>query len=71
LTAPRPLVLLTCHTPGFTPERLRAMAAEALAGTDPDRGGAAECRVAARPLTLRDVSGRQLPSGVVVRCEPA
>jgi len=53
-------LLLTCHTPGFTPERLGAMTAEALG---PGEAGA----IPAETLRLQDAGGRFLPSGVVVR----
>ena len=61
LTRPRRrLLLLTCHTPGFEPARLEQMMAAAL-GTD--CGGAFD----SRPLAIRAVTGRELPSGAMVR----
>ncbi|NQU25165.1 MAG: class I SAM-dependent methyltransferase [Candidatus Nealsonbacteria bacterium] len=54
----RRFVLLTCHTPGFDPGRLKTMTAEALGESAP---------LTASHLTLRSVTGRELPSGVVVR----
>jgi 23S rRNA (cytosine1962-C5)-methyltransferase len=60
----RRFMLLTCHTPDFEPARLRRMMAEALAQTaDPGGGGPID----AQPLTIRAATGRELPSGVVVR----
>jgi len=56
----RRLLLLSCHTPGFGPERLRAMLGEAL-GDDPP--GAIE----AGPLEIRTPDGRTMPCGSVVR----
>ena len=58
----RQFMLLTCHTPGFPPARLREMMAEALG--EEDRGA-----VSARELTIRAATGRELPSGVAVRWE--
>ena len=61
LTTPRPcFMLLTCHTPGFEPDRLGRMLAAALA--DADCG-----TLDARPLTIRAATGRELPSGAAVR----
>jgi 23S rRNA (cytosine1962-C5)-methyltransferase len=57
----RQFMLLTCHTPGFDPERLLQMMTDALGN---DAG-----MVAARGLTIRSADGRQLPSGVVARWE--
>lgn len=63
LTAPRPrFMLLTCHTPGFTPVRLREMMGEAMNRAGPGT-------ITAAPLTLRAASGLELPSGVSVRWE--
>jgi 23S rRNA (cytosine1962-C5)-methyltransferase len=63
LTLPRRrFLLLTCHTPGFSPERLRELVAEALGGAG---------RLTARPLVLRTAAGRELSAGVVVRWEEA
>ena len=56
----RRFMLLTCHTPGFEPTRLERMMAAALA---PDAGGTLD----ARPLAIRAVTGRELPSGAMVR----
>ncbi|MGD0900912.1 MAG: hypothetical protein ABR915_24020, partial [Thermoguttaceae bacterium] len=61
LTDPqRRLMLLSCHTPGFSPQRLRELVAEALG----ENG-----RITAEPLVLRTADGRQLPSGAAVRWE--
>ncbi len=56
----RRFMLLTCHTPGFDPQRLRRMMIEAL-------GDADESTCTAGQLTLRAATGREMPSGVVVR----
>jgi 23S rRNA (cytosine1962-C5)-methyltransferase len=53
-------ILLTCHTPGYSPARLQAMMAETLGETG--SGG-----IDAQPLLLCTAAGRALPSGVVVR----
>lgn len=55
-------ILLTCHTPEFGPARLKAMLADALENMDSKNTFAA-------PMTIRAATGRQLPSGVVVRWE--
>jgi len=61
LTAPRrQFMLLTCHTPGFTPSRLRELMAETIGQSG---------RITAGPLVLRTADGRELPSGAVVRWE--
>jgi 23S rRNA (cytosine1962-C5)-methyltransferase len=61
LMSPSPrFLLLTCHTPGFTPARLRKMVCDIL-------GEPAGAQVAAEPLVLRDSAGRELPCGTVVR----
>lgn len=60
----RQFILLTCHTPEFGPSRLKAMLAEALENS----GGG---KVSAASMTTRAATGRQLPSGVVVRWERA
>ena len=57
----RHFILLTCHTPGFDPGRLKRIAIEAF-GND---GGT----IVARELTIHSVTGRELPSGVVLRWE--
>jgi 23S rRNA (cytosine1962-C5)-methyltransferase len=58
LTAPRPrFVLLTCHTPGFSPARLQNLLATAF--------GSAQ--VVAAPLVLVASTGQALPSGVAAR----
>ncbi len=54
----RRFVLLTCHTPGFDSARLEGMMNDAFG----PKG-----RVTGNPLTVRAVSGRPMPSGVVVR----
>jgi 23S rRNA (cytosine1962-C5)-methyltransferase len=59
----RRFMLLTCHTPGFGPQRLCAMMAEGL-------GLASETDVEADRLCLRTAAGRELSSGVVVRWAP-
>ena len=51
----RRYILLTCHTPGFGPERLEEMLEEACG----DDGN-----VSAGPLTVRSIDGREMPSGV-------
>ena len=59
LTAGRlQFMLLTCHTPAYEPETLRDMLLEAIGG-----GGA----VVARQLAIPSSTGRELPSGAVVR----
>lgn len=57
--ANRQFILLTSHTPGFGPTRLKNLLDEAL---DDEAGFST-----AGPMVLRDASGRELPSGVVVR----
>jgi 23S rRNA (cytosine1962-C5)-methyltransferase len=56
----RRFMLLTCHTPLFGPARLRQMMLKALGETDPGT-------VSAAALTIRSATGREMPSGVVVR----
>jgi 23S rRNA (cytosine1962-C5)-methyltransferase len=59
LTAGRlQFMLLTCHTLPYEPEMLRAMMLEAIGG---------EGDVVARQLTIHSSTGRELPSGAVVR----
>jgi 23S rRNA (cytosine1962-C5)-methyltransferase len=53
-------ILLTCHTPGFGPERLSAMLCEHFSSTNPEN-------VEGRSLVLRDGSGRDFFGGAVVR----
>jgi 23S rRNA (cytosine1962-C5)-methyltransferase len=61
LTASRPrFVLLTCHTPGFSPNRLRELFTNAFATTAP-------AHIDAAPLMLVASNGRSMPSGVVAR----
>ena len=60
----RRFLLLTCHTPGYTSERLRQMTAEALGGPP---GGSDDGHVTAGALTIRAATGRKLPCGVAVR----
>lgn len=55
-------LLLTCHTPGYTPARLEAMIKD-VAGAAPLR------RIEGQTLVLRDAAGRILPSGVAVCVE--
>lgn len=63
LTANRPrFLLLTCHTPGYAPERLATMIKEAAGGVSPGR-------IDARAVFLRTASGRALPSGVAAYVE--
>jgi 23S rRNA (cytosine1962-C5)-methyltransferase len=53
-------LLLTCHTPGYTPRVLSDLVERTWD----------ECRArppAAEPLELRTADGRELPAGVVVR----
>jgi 23S rRNA (cytosine1962-C5)-methyltransferase len=60
LTAPRPrFVLLTCHTPGFSPARLRELLVDAF--------GLQQDEIAAAPLVLSTPAGRELPSGTMAR----
>lgn len=57
----RRFILLTCHTPGFDPPRLKRLMTDALEG--PDEG-----TVTALGLILRSAAGgRELPAGVVAR----
>ena len=56
----RRFMLLTCHTPGFDPRQLKQMMAESI---DDATGG----RYAAGRMTIRSATGREMPSGVVVR----
>ena len=58
-TGRRRWLLLTCHTPEFDLPRLASLVSETL--------GAGH--VTAEPLTLQAVTGRRLPSGVVVGWE--
>ncbi len=58
LTIPRPrFILLTCHTPGFLPARLRKLLSAAFGSAHVD----------ALPLALVASTGRTLPSGFVAR----
>ncbi|RME51510.1 MAG: hypothetical protein D6790_19875 [Caldilineae bacterium] len=52
-------LLLSCHTPGFTPITLHNLVME----TVPDRGGAVEYG----EMTVQDQTGRALPSGAYAR----
>jgi 23S rRNA (cytosine1962-C5)-methyltransferase len=64
LTAGRPrFMLLTCHTPGYDPESLRAMVQE--------HCGFNCGRIDAGAVVIRASDGRAMPSGVVVRWEDA
>ena len=56
----RRFMLLTCHTPGFDPERLGRMMTEAL-------GDAGQGTCDATELTIRAATGREMPGGVAVR----
>jgi 23S rRNA (cytosine1962-C5)-methyltransferase len=59
LTGPRrQFMLLSCHTPGFSPSRLGELLAEALGPAG---------RITVGPLVLRSVDGRELPSGAVAK----
>lgn len=63
LTAGRTrFLLLTCHTPGFGPERLERMLRDAL-------GESRTARITAAPLAIRAATGRELGCGVVARWE--
>ncbi len=55
-------LLVTCHTPGFTADRLRRMVLEAMGDTE--RG-----HVMAAPLVLETAAGRRLASGTTARWE--
>ncbi|MDY0170775.1 MAG: class I SAM-dependent methyltransferase [Thermoguttaceae bacterium] len=57
-------LLLTCHTPGFGPERLGEMTRAAFGAAEPGV-------MAAEPLTLASASGRLLPAGAAVRWHAA
>ncbi len=60
LTGGRPrFLLLTCHTPGFGPERL----ADLLTGAFSSLAGS----ITAHPLTLATASSRHLPAGAAAR----
>ncbi len=56
----RRFMLLTCHTPGYDPSRLKGMMVEAMGQSD-------EGTTTAGPLTLQTATGRKMPSGVFVR----
>jgi 23S rRNA (cytosine1962-C5)-methyltransferase len=59
LTTGQPrFILLTCHTPGFSPARLRELLAS----------GFGSARVDAAPLALVASTGRTLSGGVMARC---
>ena len=58
----RRFVLLSAHTPEFSPGKLRDVMLQSMGQTDPGRATAAE-------LTIPDAAGRKLPSGAVVRWE--
>ena len=61
LTTPRPqFVVLTCHTPGYSPARLRELLASGFGLASPER-------VEAAPLVLTASTGQTLLSGVVAR----
>lgn len=57
------VIVLTCHTPGFTPIVLRELLEDAFG-----RGRA--LRYEGGELTVRSASGRELPSGVFCRALP-
>ena len=56
----RRFMLLTCHTPEFTPRRLEEILQDALGDSD-------EGTTSGVALTIPSASGRHLPSGVAVR----
>ncbi|RCS41561.1 SAM-dependent methyltransferase [Bremerella cremea] len=56
------LVLLTCHSPGYEDDTLKAMLAEHFPSIRPQQ-------IKAGPLTIADKKGRQLPSGYFARYE--
>jgi 23S rRNA (cytosine1962-C5)-methyltransferase len=56
----RRFILLTCHTPGFEADKLKALLADALGPTE-------EGHVTASQLTIRTPDGRPMPSGTVAR----
>ena len=56
----RQFMLLTCHTPGYDPARLRSLMTDAMGQTD--RG-----TVEAGSLAIRAMTGRQMASGMFVR----
>ncbi len=59
LTGGRPhFLLLTCHTPGYDPERLAELIRNAFGTTG---------SLTVEPLTIAMASGRQLPAGAAVR----
>ncbi len=54
----RRFILLTCHTPGYEPQRLSELLAEACDNT---------AGIAAGRLTIRSIDGRDMPSGMFAR----
>jgi hypothetical protein len=64
--APGP-VLLTCHSPGWHPERLRETLDESLAAAELTPAG----RLESGSLDLHDESGRTLTLGGFARLDPA
>ncbi|MBN2578174.1 MAG: class I SAM-dependent methyltransferase [Pirellulales bacterium] len=56
----RRFVLLTCHTPGYNPERLAEMVGEHFADES-------NVTLKVHPLRLRSSTGRELPAGVAGR----
>jgi len=77
-------MILTCHTPGFDPQRLKEMIVQAKQGTDTTRAEPPSGRsdgsylppfsggvLEAEQLTIRSAADRDLPSGVVVRWRQA
>jgi 23S rRNA (cytosine1962-C5)-methyltransferase len=64
-TSPGP-ILVTCHSPGWHPGRLRDTLSEALASASPPIRG----RLESGPLTCTDDSGRTLDLGVFARLAP-
>jgi 23S rRNA (cytosine1962-C5)-methyltransferase len=53
-------LLLTAHTPGFGPDRLRQMIGDAMGATE-------RRQASAQTLTLHSLAGRVLPSGAAAR----
>jgi len=58
--ADRRFMLLTCHTPGFDPARLKVMMTDGLGESD-------ESMVASGKLSIRAATGKELPGGIVAR----
>jgi 23S rRNA (cytosine1962-C5)-methyltransferase len=56
----RQFMLLTCHTPGYGPQRLADLLRDAWSQAEPGR-------ISAEAVTIPAATGRQLPSGVAAR----